>query len=106
METSIKDIYACGDVAEINGVVYGNWPAAIEMGKTAGANAAGDDKNFVGFQSPISFNAMNIEIFSCGKITQTEGKALELKDKENKIYKKLFFKDDIVIGGNTYRRYK
>ncbi|WP_283591400.1 FAD-dependent oxidoreductase [Clostridium butanoliproducens] len=99
METSIKDIYACGDVAEINGVVYGNWPAAIEMGKTAGANAAGDDKNFVGFQSPISFNAMNIEIFSCGKITQTEGKALELKDKENKIYKKLFFKDDIVIGG-------
>ena len=27
METSIKDIYACGDVAEINGVVYGNWPA-------------------------------------------------------------------------------
>ena len=65
---------------------------AIEMGKTTGANAAGDDKNFVGFQSPISFNAMNIEIFSCGKITQTEGKALELKDKENKIYKKLFFK--------------
>ncbi|WP_461613420.1 FAD-dependent oxidoreductase [Clostridium sp. Marseille-QA1073] len=99
METSIKDIYACGDIAEINGIVYGNWPAAIEMGKTAGANAVGDNKNFVGFQSPISFNAMNIEIFSCGTIPQTEGKALELKDTKNKTYKKLFFKDDIVIGG-------
>lgn len=99
METSIKDIYACGDIAEINGIVYGNWPAAIEMGKTAGANAVGDNKNFVGFQSPISFNAMNIEIFSCGTIPQTEGKALELKDAKNKTYKKLFFKDDIVIGG-------
>ncbi|WP_454052910.1 FAD-dependent oxidoreductase [Clostridium sp. Marseille-Q7071] len=99
METSIKDIYACGDIAEINGIVYGNWPAAIEMGKTAGANAVGDNKNFVGFQSPISFNAMNLEIFSCGTIPQTEGKALELKDTKNKTYKKLFFKDDIVIGG-------
>lgn len=99
METSVKDIYACGDIAEINGIVYGNWPAAIEMGKTAGANAVGDNKNFVGFQSPISFNAMNIEVFSCGTIPQTEGKALELKDVENKTYKKLFFKDDIVIGG-------
>jgi len=42
---------------------------------------------------------MNIEIFSCGTIPQTEGKALELKDTKNKTYKKLFFKDDIVIGG-------
>ena len=52
METSIKDIYACGDVAEFNGLVYGNWHAAIEMGKTAGANVTGAEKVFENF-TPI-----------------------------------------------------
>ncbi|MDZ5010330.1 MBL fold metallo-hydrolase, partial [Clostridium perfringens] len=42
MQTNIEDIYACGDVAELDGIYYGNWPAAIEMGKVAGANATGD----------------------------------------------------------------
>ena len=39
METSIKDIYACGDVAEYNGKIIGLWQVAMEQGKTAGINA-------------------------------------------------------------------
>ena len=37
METNISDIYACGDCAEYNGINYGIWPQALEMGKVAGA---------------------------------------------------------------------
>ena len=47
METNIKDIYACGDIAEFRGRVYGNWPAAVEMGKVAGMNAVGESKDSI-----------------------------------------------------------
>lgn len=98
METSSKDIYACGDIAELNGRVYGNWPAAIDMGTIAGANAVGDNVTFVGFQSPIMFNAMNTQVFSCGNISENIDKSLQFKDESKKTYKKLFFKNDILVG--------
>ncbi|MGV8983452.1 FAD-dependent oxidoreductase [Clostridium sp.] len=99
METNIKDIYACGDIAEFSGRVYGNWPAAVEMGKIAGSNAVGETKNYVPSLSAISFNAMGLELLSVGEITMEGTKALSLKDDANKIYKKLFFKDNIITGG-------
>ncbi|MDO7206117.1 hypothetical protein Q5M85_20545 [Paraclostridium bifermentans] len=36
MQTSSKEIYACGDVAEIDSMIWAIWPAAIDMGKVAG----------------------------------------------------------------------
>lgn len=101
METNITDIYACGDVAELEGVYYGNWPAAIEMGKVAGANAACDDIKFEKFVSSVVFNAMNTTIFSAGVIN-FDDESLEkvgyIDTKTNK-YSKLFFQDDKLVGG-------
>ncbi|WBW97349.1 FAD-dependent oxidoreductase [Oceanirhabdus sp. W0125-5] len=99
METSIKDIYACGDVAEFDGVVYGNWPAAIEMGKTAGANAIGDNLNFEDFISSTAFSAMNVEIFSCGIVFGDDLEELNRIDKINNTLKKLFFREGKLVGG-------
>ncbi len=99
METNIKDIYACGDIAEFEGRVYGNWPAAVEMGKIAGINAVGDSKAYVHSLSAISFNAMGLELLSVGEISKDKFKAISIKDDENKIYKKLFFTQNILIGG-------
>jgi len=42
METSVPNVYACGDCAEFNGANYAVWPEASEQGRIAGANAAGD----------------------------------------------------------------
>lgn len=105
METNIKDIYACGDIAEFNGRVYGNWPAAIEMGKAAGMNAVGESKVYVPSLGVISFNAMGIELLSVGELpsgmekSKDSFKALSLNENENKIYKKLFFRENILTGG-------
>ncbi|MBK5239598.1 FAD-dependent oxidoreductase [Clostridium sp.] len=99
METNIKDIYACGDIAEFNGRVYGNWPAAIEMGKAAGMNAVGEIQIYVPSLGVISFNAMGLELLSVGVISSDASKALSTNDKENKIYKKLFFTENIITGG-------
>jgi flavorubredoxin/NADPH-dependent 2,4-dienoyl-CoA reductase/sulfur reductase-like enzyme/rubredoxin len=99
METNIKDIYACGDIAEFNGRVYGNWPAAIEMGKAAGMNAVGENKIYVPSLGVISFNAMGLSLLSVGEISRDSSKSLSTNDKESKIYKKLFFTENIITGG-------
>ncbi len=101
METSVKDIYACGDVAEFNGLVYGNWPAAIEMGKTAGANACEAEKAFENFTPSIILDALNTHVFSAGLIRFNDSsyEKISSKDESKGQYTKLFFKDNILVGG-------
>ncbi|MPQ43289.1 FAD-dependent oxidoreductase [Clostridium tarantellae] len=100
METSEKDIYACGDVAEFNNIVYGNWPAAIEMGKSAGANANGVKKAFSHFTSSIILQALNTEVCSIGLINFNDKiyEQISSKNLNNNKYTKLFFKDNILVG--------
>lgn len=99
METSVKDIYACGDVSELNGVVFGNWPAATEMGRVAGSNAANDTVEFQGFVSSVVFTGLNTEVF-CAGIIDFDGEGFKtLSFKDNGKYQKLFFKNNILVGG-------
>lgn len=41
METSVPDVYGCGDCVQFEGMNYAIWPEAQEQGRVAGANAAG-----------------------------------------------------------------
>ena len=97
METNMKDIYACGDVAEFNGKVFGNWPAAMSMGKVAGSNAVGIETNFKEFVPSVLFDSMNINLFSCGYFDETNEQLVQ-KDSANN-YMKFYFKSGKVIGG-------
>lgn len=101
METNIPDIFACGDVAEFNGLYYGNWPAAIEMGKVAGANAAEDNIKFEEFVSSVIFNAINTSVFSAGLIDFNDPNLEKISsvDLNNNKYAKLFFLDNVLVGG-------
>lgn len=101
METNVADVYACGDIAELQGIVYGNWPAAIEMGKVAGTNAVGDKAEFQKFVSSVIFNALNARVFSAGAINFDDEtlEQLSYRDDNKKTYKKLFFKDNKLVGG-------
>ena len=101
METSVKDIYACGDVAELKGTVYGSWPAAIEMGKVAGKNATGEESSIQQFSSSFIFRGLNAEVFSAGTIDFNDNSLKQYleEDKEKKVYKKLFFKEGLLVGG-------
>lgn len=97
METSSKDIYACGDVVQLGNGNLAIWPAAIEMGKIAGANACGDKKIFKNENYPVSLEAMNTQVFSLGNINDFD-KDISLKDNKNKVYKKLFMKNNTLVG--------
>ena len=101
MQTNINDIYACGDVAEYDGVYYGNWPAAIEMGKVAGANATGDNVKFEKFVSSIIFQAMDVQVFSAGTVNFDDPSLEKVGyiDEANNKYSKLFFQNNKLVGG-------
>ena len=99
METNIKDIYACGDIAEFKDIVYGNWPASVEMGKAAGMSAVGESVALFVSLSAISFNAMGLQLLSVGVVTNKDSKTICIKDEGNKIYKKLFFTNNVLVGG-------
>ncbi|GAA0238955.1 FAD-dependent oxidoreductase [Metaclostridioides mangenotii] len=97
MKTSVDNIFACGDVAQIENAVLAIWPTAIEMGRIAGANACGDEIEFENESYPVSLDAMEAKVFTLGNIQNYDGE-LSLKDPKNKIYKKLFMKDDKLVG--------
>ncbi|WP_024620088.1 FprA family A-type flavoprotein [Metaclostridioides mangenotii] len=97
MKTSVDNIFACGDVAQIENSVLAIWPTAIEMGRIAGANACGDEIEFENECYPVSLDAMEAKVFTLGNIQDYDGE-LCLKDPKNKIYKKLFIKDDKLVG--------
>ena len=42
---------------------------------------------------------MGLELLSVGEISKEGSKAISIKDDENKIYKKLFFTENILTGG-------
>ncbi|MCC8102840.1 MAG: FAD-dependent oxidoreductase [Clostridiales bacterium] len=58
METSLPDIYACGDCAQCDGVNFQLWAEASEQGRIAGANAAGER---IGYQAQVL--GLNLEGF-------------------------------------------
>ena len=99
METNTPDIYACGDCAEVNGMVYGNWMASIEMGKTAGDNVAGQPSSFEGFNSSLMLNSLGAKIFSAGNMNFEDQELVQLSVRQGRQYKKLFFKDNKMQGG-------
>ena len=99
METNIPGIYACGDCAEVNGMVYGNWMASIEMGKTAGENVAGTPSLFEDFTSSLMLNSLGAKIFSAGNMNFEDPELIQLSFRQGRQYKKLFFKDNKLQGG-------
>lgn len=99
METNIKDIYAAGDAAELNGTIYGNWTAAVEMGKTAGANAIGDKLSFKDFVSSVIFDALGTSVVSFGNVTNDENEKLEFLNLKLNECKTLFFINNVLSGG-------
>lgn len=101
METNIDNIYACGDCAECKGVNYGVWAQAIEMGKTAGANAAGEDITYDIYPPALTFHGMKTALFAGGDNGKMEGKEYQTLEYRNDLdgnYEKFYFLDNKLVG--------
>lgn len=110
METNIPEIYACGDCAQYEGINYAIWPQAVEEGKTAGAQAAGDDVTYSTVPAALSFHGMNTALFAAGDNGQNPDliyKTVEYKDEGKKQYQKYYFLNNrlcgVILIGDTSR---
>jgi NAD(P)H-nitrite reductase large subunit len=99
METSVADIYAAGDCAEIKGINYALWIEAVEQGKTAGINAAGGNYIFETFIPYTSLHAFNTKAFSIGDVgSNPDHKYETYKNYDGGNFKELYFEDDKLCG--------
>lgn len=102
METSIANVYACGDVAAIDGNSVGIWSQGVEMGKVAGSNAVGDYVTYSPTIPSNAYNGMNLSLFSIGDNCKKENvnyKSIEFSDPAKGIYKSLSFVNNRFVGG-------
>lgn len=101
METSAADVYACGDCAQYQGINYAIWPQAVEEGKTAGANAAGEILEYTGVPAALTFHGMNTALFAIGDNGSHPDlvyRTVEFKDMARKQYEKYYFRNNRLCG--------
>ena len=107
MRTSVEDVYAAGDAVEVNDFVLQTrrlipiWPSAYLGGRTAGFNMAGDKRDFSGITGVNAGDFFGYPIISAGIINPQDGNEYEIlcvHDEQNRYYKKLLLKDNIIHG--------
>ncbi len=102
METSRKDIYACGDITEFQNKTYPVWINAINQGVAAGNTILGNDSTYVYENMPTMLEAFGAKIYSVGNIKEVIDNnypSLTFTDSKNFIYKRFYFKDGILVAG-------
>jgi len=97
LRTNKPDVYAAGDVAEFRGMPYGIWPAAMEQGKIAGANMAGEDVKYEGTTMANSLKVAGIDLASVGNI-DADGEFESKVVQDEKVYKKMVIDGNKVVG--------
>jgi len=101
LRTSADDVYAVGDVAEFEGIVYGIIPAALEQASIAAANILGMEHNvYTGTVPSNTLKIVDVELTSMGLVNPEEPKYEEVKktDKKKGVYKKLVLDKGKIVG--------
>ena len=101
LRTSAEDVYAVGDVAEFERIVYGIIPAALEQASIAAANILGEEHNvYTGTVSSNTLKIVDVELTSMGLVNPEEPKYEEIKktDKKKGVYKKLVLDKGKIVG--------
>ncbi|MFX1465817.1 MAG: NAD(P)/FAD-dependent oxidoreductase [Promethearchaeota archaeon] len=107
METSVPDVYACGDCAEVYDFIIDSfrltplWPTAFVGGRIAGFNMAGDCKEYHWGTSMNSTTFFGFPIISAGIINLSEEEKSDyeiLSRNTEKFYKSIILKDNKIMG--------
>lgn len=97
LQTSDPDIYAAGDLAEHQGMLYGTWVPAQFQGKIAGANAAGGTVVFDGIPRSNSLKVLGVDLFSIGHIHPDDA-SYQIFEKSGEQYDFFVFRDSRLVG--------
>jgi nitrite reductase (NADH) large subunit len=106
MHTSHPDVFAAGDVAEYQGVVYGTWAPSMGQSAVAGANAVGQTAEFAGAPRSNTLKVLGIEMFSTGQITPQQPGDRLIETKKDGQYACFIFRGERMLGsillGDTF----
>jgi nitrite reductase (NADH) large subunit len=102
MRTSAPDVYAAGDAAEYNGVVYGIIPAAIEQARAVAAHmtAANGAAVYQGTVPSTTLKVVGIDLTCLGDSTADGDEYLVLRysDQASGVYKRLALRESKIEG--------
>ncbi len=107
METNVPNIYAVGECAEHNGMVYGLVAPLYEQGQALAKHICGmNHQGYKGSVLSTQLKVSGVDVFSTGLINETaETKSIKVFDEWQNTYKKILVKDDKLTGavlfGNT-----
>jgi NAD(P)H-nitrite reductase large subunit/Fe-S-cluster-containing hydrogenase component 2 len=106
LQTSVKGIYAAGDVAEADDLLGGKkrpipiFPNAYRQGYVAGINMAGKERSYEGGIAMNSIDVCGVPTISVG-VTSPDGDGYEVLSRlneEDSTYKKIVLKDNRIVG--------
>ncbi len=98
METNLKDVYAAGDIAELDGNFFGIWPPAMKMGQTAGKNMSGEKQEFPGVVSSYTLKVAGVKVVSAGNLDPDNELEHEIEEKERGYKRVIRNKDGKAVG--------
>ncbi len=101
MQTNNTNVFAAGDCVEFEGANMAIWPVAVEMGKIAGANAAGDSLTYYPEIQGLTMAAMNTSIYTIGDVGTDPNfvyKIMEIRDDKKLTLEKYYFKNNAMCG--------
>ncbi len=106
-QTSIKRIFAAGDVAETSDMFTGQrvviaiWPEALNQGRVAGLNMAGVPTRYEGSMAMNTTSVLGLPIASLGLWQETDQSEYRIHarlDEDQRTYRKLVYKDGQLVG--------
>ena len=98
LATSAPNVFAAGDVAEHNGMLYGLWDPARHQGAIAGMNAAGVATEFGGIPRANTLKVLGVALFSVGMVQPEGTGAVEVAEETDHGYFRFLFKDGRMAG--------
>jgi NAD(P)H-nitrite reductase large subunit len=110
-ETSAKDVYACGDCCQYNGLNYALWSQATQQGIAAGTNITGGNLSMGMIDSSMVLNTAEISIFAVGDTGKNSALAYATETTDNmapsdfgvnplylKFFEKRFYVEKKLVG--------
>ena len=104
MQTNVEGVYAGGDCAQ-GPAMYADGPethaiqpTAVDHGRVAGANMAGQDVEYPGSLSMNVLDCCGLQCASFGAWGDAEAEAMTISNASGSVYRKLLWNGDALVG--------
>ena len=103
LQTSDKNIYAIGECALVNGMIYGLVAPGYEMAEVVAANLIGGNKSFGSFDMSTKLKLIGVDVASFGDpfVAEPDCRTIVFEDRHKGVYKRINITSDgkYLLGG-------